>query len=89
MKACHIRSLLLGTLLMGPSLFAQAPRTGMPNTAPRQVQQQENHALRQRPKNSKSIVQPMKPGPAKTLKPLQPRERPKVYRQMRDVSNIK
>ena len=31
----------------------------------------------------------MKPGPAKTLKPLQPRERPKVYRQMRDVSNIK
>jgi hypothetical protein len=80
---------LLGFLLSGLSLFAQLPRTGLPSSAPRQVQPQENHALRQQPKSGKSIGQAGKQGPAKALKPLPPRERSLIYRPRRDVRNIK
>jgi hypothetical protein len=67
----------------------------MPGNAPWHIQQQENHAQRQPPRVERNIakVQPnsqgLKQESSKVMKPLNLRERPRVYRQMRDAKTVK
>jgi hypothetical protein len=79
----------LGSLLAGTVLFAQAPRAGMPSSAPWQVKQQENHALRQAPKTGA-----LTPGRIARKEPPRVQSQPnhevrRNIRQVRDARNIR
>jgi hypothetical protein len=87
-------SALLGLLFAGPSIFAQTPHPGLPSTAPWRIQQQENHAQRQRQKLDGPLAKAQADARTakKDLAPIgkQPnRTPPRIYRVMRDARNIK
>ncbi len=85
---------LLGFLLVGPSLFAQTPPPRRPAAPLWRVQPQEKRAQQQAPKVGGIPGKiPSDGGAAKrapgAIPKSQDRPRPRIYRTMRDVSNVK
>jgi hypothetical protein len=94
MNTRRFSAALLGFLLVGPSLFAQTPPPRRPATPLWRVQPQEKRAQQQAPKVGGNLAKAQidglatKRAPGSILKP-QDRPRPRIYRTMRDVSNVK